>query len=106
MWWYNETILNSKGDDLTYPMAKASLLTDIWKKASNNTNRRQRVYRLRTVSMSNHTPTATQMVWLWLFSHIFERWKFNSILRSTYPIATALYTTEVARARRHTTGAL
>ena len=43
---------------------------------------------------------------LWLFSPIFERWKFNSILSSTYPIATALYTTEVARARRHTTGAL
>ena len=28
------------------------------------------------------------------FSPIFERWKFNTILRSTYPIATALYTTE------------
>ena len=43
---------------------------------------------------------------LWLFSPIFERWKFYSILSSTYPIATALYTTEVARARRRTTGAL
>ena len=43
---------------------------------------------------------------LWLFSPNFERWKFTTILSSTYPIATALYTTEVARARRHSTGAL
>ena len=43
---------------------------------------------------------------LWQTLYNFERWKFTTILSSTYPIATALYTTEVARARRHSTGAL
>ena len=57
------------------------------------------------VSLSEYT-LKNEITYLWLFSPIFERWKFNSILSSTYPIATALYTTEVARARRHTTGAL